>query len=136
MEQHPGFIAHGEFSLVCKLRRSLYSLKQSPHAQFGRFSIVIQEFGMIRCEYDHTVFYRHNSYGKCIYLVIYIDDIVIIGDDQDGINQLNQHLFYHFQTQYLGLLKYFLSIELLNLILALLYLRESIHWTFLMMLVC
>ena len=47
MEQPPGFVAQGKFGLVCKLRRSLYGLKQSPRAWFSRFSSVVQEFGMI-----------------------------------------------------------------------------------------
>ena len=40
-----------------------------------------------------------------------MDDIVITGSDQDGIQKLKQHLFSHFQTKDLGKLKYFLSIE-------------------------
>ena len=50
MEQPPGFIAQGESSLVCKLRRSLYGLKQSPRAWF---SSVVQEFSMIRSTTNH-----------------------------------------------------------------------------------
>ena len=46
MEQPPGFVAQGEFGLVCKLQRSLYGLMQSPQAWFGCFSYVAQEFGM------------------------------------------------------------------------------------------
>ncbi|RVW76736.1 Retrovirus-related Pol polyprotein from transposon RE2 [Vitis vinifera] len=69
----------GESGLVCRLRRSLYGLKQSPRAWFGRFSSVVQEFGMLRSTADHSVFYHHNSLGQCIYL----DDIVITGSDQD-----------------------------------------------------
>ena len=41
MEQPPGFVAQGESDLVCKLRRSLYSLKQSPRTWFGRFGFVV-----------------------------------------------------------------------------------------------
>ncbi|KAJ9708908.1 hypothetical protein PVL29_000753 [Vitis rotundifolia] len=112
MEQPPGFVAQGESGLVCRLRRSLYGLKQSPRAWFGRFSSVVQEFGMLRSTADHSVFYHHNSLGQCIYLVVYVDDIVITGSDQDGIQKLKQHLFTHFQTKDLGKLKYFLGIEI------------------------
>ncbi|RVW92497.1 Retrovirus-related Pol polyprotein from transposon RE1 [Vitis vinifera] len=112
MEQPPGFVAQGESGLVCRLRRSLYGFKQSPRAWFGRFSSVVQEFGMLRSTADHSVFYHHNSLGQCIYLVVYVDDIVITGSDQDGIQKLKQHLFTHFQTKDLGKLKYFLGIEI------------------------
>ncbi|RVX18665.1 Retrovirus-related Pol polyprotein from transposon TNT 1-94 [Vitis vinifera] len=112
MEQPPGFVAQGESSLVCRLRRSLYGLKQSPRAWFSRFSSVVQEFGMLHSTADHSVFYHHNSLGQCIYLVVYVDDIVITGSDQDGIQKLKQHLFTHFQTKDLGKLKYFLGIEI------------------------
>ena len=85
MEKVPGFVAQGESSLVCKLRRSLYGLKQSPRAWFSRFSSVLQEFGMIQITTDHSVFYHHSFTGKCIYLIVYVDDIVITGTNLDGI---------------------------------------------------
>ena len=66
---------------------------------------------MIRSAANHFVFYHHSSTGKCIYLIVYVDDIVITGSGQDGIQKLKQHLFSHFQTKDLGKLKYFLSIE-------------------------
>ena len=66
---------------------------------------------MIRSIADHSVFYHHTPTGQCIYLIVYVDDIVITGSDQDGIQKLKQHLFSHFQTKDLGKLKYFLGIE-------------------------
>ncbi|RVW27998.1 Retrovirus-related Pol polyprotein from transposon RE1 [Vitis vinifera] len=67
---------------------------------------------MFRSEADHSVFYHHNSSSQCIYLVVYVDDIVIIGSDQEGIQRLKQHLFNHFQTKDLGKLKCFLGLEI------------------------
>ncbi|KAJ9689309.1 hypothetical protein PVL29_014807 [Vitis rotundifolia] len=112
MEQPPGFVAQGESGLVCRLRRSLYGLKQSPQAWFSRFSSVVQEFGMFHSTADHSVFYHHNSSGQCIYLVVYVDDIVITGSYRNGIQNLKQHLFTYFQSKDLGKLKYFLGIEI------------------------
>nr|KYP62842.1 Retrovirus-related Pol polyprotein from transposon TNT 1-94 [Cajanus cajan] len=111
MKQPPGFVAQGESSnLVCCLCKSLYGLKQSPRAWFGRFNTVTQQFGMTRSEADHSVFYRHSTVG-CIYLIVYVDDIVLTGSDHHGISQIKQHPCHHFQTKDLGKLRYFLGIE-------------------------
>ena len=77
-------ISHGSIykaTLVCRLRYSLYGLKQSPRAWFGRFSSMVKEFGMIRSTTNHSVFYHHTSTGQCIYLIVYVDDIVITSSD-------------------------------------------------------
>ncbi|KAK6120967.1 hypothetical protein DH2020_045294 [Rehmannia glutinosa] len=66
---------------------------------------------MIRCEGDHSVFFRCSSANRYIYLVVYVDDIIITGDDCEGIKALKQHLFHNFQTKDLGPLRYFLGIE-------------------------
>ena len=96
MEQPPGFVAQGESGLVCRLCLSLYGLKHSPRAYFGCFSTVVQEFDMTRSTSDHFVFYHHTPSGQCIYLIVYGDDIVIIGNDHDSFRKLKQHLFSHF----------------------------------------
>ena len=64
MEQPPSFVAQGESGLVCKLRRSLYVLKQSLRVWFSRFSKVVQEFGMIRSTTNHSVFLSPFIYWK------------------------------------------------------------------------
>jgi len=66
---------------------------------------------MTRSEADHSVFYHHSSVG-CIFLVVYVDDIVLTDSDHDDISQVKQHLCQqHFETKDLGKLKYFLGIE-------------------------
>ena len=66
---------------------------------------------MICSETDHSVFFKRSSLNQVIYLVVYVDDIVITGNDQEGIKDLKQHLFSNFQTKDLGQLRYFLGIE-------------------------
>ena len=92
MDQSLGFIASSGSHLVCHLRRSFYGLKQFPHAWFGCFSSTLIQFGMTRCEAGHSVFFLHSSFGLCIYLVVYVNDTVITGDDSDGICRLKSHL--------------------------------------------
>ena len=110
MEQPPGFVAQGENGKVCHLKKSLYGLKQSPRAWFGKFSEVIQQFGLQKSRCDHSVFYRKSDAG-IILLVVYVDDIVITGDDNEGILNLKSFLHTKFHTKDLGLLKYFLGVE-------------------------
>jgi hypothetical protein len=89
---------------------SLYGLKQSPRAWFGRFTYMVTEYGMRRTSSDHSLFYRHSDAG-CIILVVYVDDIVITGSDSAGITGLRKFLQSKFQTKDLGRLNYFLGIE-------------------------
>ena len=81
-----------EIGRVCRLRKSLYGLKQSPHAWFGKFSEMIEKFGMQKSKSDHSVFYR-NSQAGIILLVVYVGDIIITGNDMAGISSLKS--FFH-----------------------------------------
>ncbi|XP_071933222.1 uncharacterized protein [Coffea arabica] len=110
MEQPPGFVAQGESGKVCHLRKSLYGLKQSSRVWFGKFSLAVERFGMQKSKSDHFVFYKQSETG-IILLVVYVDDIVITGNDAAGISSLKTFLHSQFQTKDLGLLKYFLGIE-------------------------
>ena len=91
--------------------KSLYGLKQSPHAWFGKFSEVIEKFGLQKSKSDHLVFYR-NSHASIILLFVYVDDIVITGNDMVGISSLKSFLHCQFHTKDLGMLKYFLVLKL------------------------
>ena len=87
MEQPLRFVAQGEKWRVCRLRKSLYGLKQSPRAWFGKFSQAIEEFGMQKSKSDHFVFHR-NSNSSIILLVVYVDDFILIGSDSKCISSL------------------------------------------------
>jgi len=65
---------------------------------------------MTHSEGDHSGFFRHLSVW-CIYVVIYVNDIVLTSSDHHDISQIKQHICHYFQTKYLGKLKYFLGIE-------------------------
>jgi len=89
--EHLGLLIRGEFGKVCLLRKSLYSLKQSPRSWFGRISDVVLAFGLKRSQSDHTVFYKNTNLGS-ILLVVYVDDIVLAGSDSKGIDDLKSFL--------------------------------------------
>lgn len=96
MEQPPGFVAQGESQgCVCRLKKALYGLKQSHWlrrgAWFGKFSEAVLEFGLHRCQTDHSVFHLHtDAVNK--WILVYVDDIVITGNDSGGIARLKQFL--------------------------------------------
>lgn len=66
--------------------------------------------GFRTSDHDSTLSLRSTS-ARVIILLLYIDDMVISGNDLDGISALKAHLHHHFEMKYLGLLRYFLGIE-------------------------
>ena len=113
LAQPPRFVAQGEIRRVCRLWKSLYGLKHSPLAWFGKFSQAVEESGMQKRKSYHFVFYRNSSSGF-ILLVIYVDDIIIIGSDFKGISSLKSFIQSQFHTKDLKMLRYFLSIEVMR----------------------
>jgi hypothetical protein len=92
MEVPPGMVAAGNGGKVCKLKRALYGLKQSPRAWFDRFRRVVCDMGYGQCNGDHTVFYKHTN-QKITILAVYVDDIIITGDDETEVVRLKGSLF-------------------------------------------
>jgi hypothetical protein len=110
MEIPPGLSKSEAVGKVCRLKKSLYGLKQSPRAWFDRFRRAICSMGYKQCNGDHTVFYRH--FGRRItILAVYVDDIFITWDDEPEIARLKDNLSKEFEVKDLGHLKYFLGIE-------------------------
>ncbi|XP_073109385.1 uncharacterized protein [Elaeis guineensis] len=74
MQIPPGFETRATIGKVCKLKRSLYGLKQSPRSWFDRFSRTVKGMGYKQSNADDTLFYRHLK-GKKTILLVYVDDI-------------------------------------------------------------
>jgi len=111
MEVPPGMAAAGNGEgKVCRLKKALYGLKQSPRAWFDRFKRAVCGMGYGQCNGDHTVFYKHSN-RKITILAVYVDDIIITGDDEAEIGRLKQCLSNTFEVKDLGQLRYFLGIE-------------------------
>ena len=95
---------------VCKLRRALYGLKQAPRAWFEKFSSAVLSFGFQQSSHDSALFIRQSSQGLVL-LLLYVDDMIIIGSDTIGIHDIKTHLGTCFEMKDLGPLRYFLGIE-------------------------
>ena len=105
----PGF-EKGRVDQVCKLKKSLYGLKQSPRAWFDRFSKVLKSEGYKQGLSDHTMFVKTEEGKKCI-LIVYVDDIILTGDHIEEISRIKVALGKEFEVKDLGNLKYFLGME-------------------------
>ena len=111
MELPPGCqLQVKESKQVCKMQKSLYSLKQSPRAWFGRFTNSMKAFGYQQSSSDHTIFIKYKE-GKLIILIIYVDDMIVIGNDSIGNEALQTYLSREFKMKDLEPLKYFLGIK-------------------------
>ena len=96
---------------VCKLKKALYGLKQSPKAWFGRFSKVMKNMGYIQSQGDHRLFIKHSDSGRVTTLVVYVNDIIVTGNDVKERRTLRQCVIEEFEIEELRRLKYFLGIE-------------------------
>ncbi|BBG99419.1 hypothetical protein Prudu_009105 [Prunus dulcis] len=82
----------------------------SPRAWFGRFAASMRKSGYVQSNSNHTLFLKHRK-GKLTALIIYVDDMIVTGDDQAEIQSLQKYLASEFEMKSLGDLKYFLGIE-------------------------
>ncbi|KAK3013785.1 hypothetical protein RJ639_010144 [Escallonia herrerae] len=111
MELSPGcMMPKTDSQKVCKLQKALYGLKQSPRAWFGRFTKSMRAFGYHQSNSDHTLFLKKKQ-GKITALIVYVDDMVVTGNDPEEREALQGHLSREFKMKDLGPLKYFLGIE-------------------------
>jgi len=110
MSPPPGFENKFE-SKVCKLVKALYGLKQSPRAWFDRFTQFVKGQGYMQAQSDHTMFTKFSSDMKISVLIVYVDDIILTGDDYGGLEQLKEKLAKEFEIKDLGEMRYFLGME-------------------------
>ena len=96
---------------VCHIQHVLYGLKQVPRAWFAKFSSTIFCLGYMTSHYDSALFLHHTN--KCIILLLlYVDDMIITGNDLSGIQELKNFLSQQFEMKDLGHLSYFLGLEI------------------------
>jgi hypothetical protein len=98
---------------VCHLRCALYGLKQAPRAWFQRFNSVITAAGLTPSDHDPTLFIHTSSHGRTL-ILLYVDDMLITGDDSDYITFVKERLYEQFMMSDLGSLSYFLGIEIVS----------------------
>ena len=107
MQQAPSYIDSNHPHHVCKLQKSFYGLKQALRAWFNRFTSQLLHVGFIASLADSSLFIYYFSH-TIIYLLVYVDDIIITGNSSAHISNLIQALSDTFDFKDLGSLHYFL----------------------------
>ncbi|KAM1184772.1 hypothetical protein PS2_013847 [Malus domestica] len=95
MKLPPGHPQEHETNKVCKLHKAIYGLKQSLRAWYLKLSSVLQAAGFQRNHADSSLFVRNGTNGKVIVL-IYVDDLIITGDNIEEINALKSSFHQQF----------------------------------------
>ena len=95
---------------MCRLKRVLYGLKQAPHAWYTRIDSYFTGLGFTKSEADANL-YQIVVEGKLLIIVLYVDDLILTGDEQ-LIHSCKEDLGKEFEMKDLGLLHYFLGLEI------------------------
>ncbi|MFS8006619.1 putative RNA-directed DNA polymerase [Helianthus anomalus] len=111
MEQPIGFENREHPEYVCKLRKAIYGLKQSPRSWFGKMAEFLEQNGYQPTAADHSLFVKQIG-DKVVCILVYVDDLILTGDIPEEIELLKENLSTRFKMKDLGRLQFFLGMEL------------------------
>jgi len=111
MEISEGFPGTGDESKIFRINEAFYGQNQSPKAWYDHISTWLHKQGLIRSESDSNLYYLKRN-EKLTILLLYVDDLLIIGDDQEDILKLKQNLQQEFEMTDLGEACDYLGVEI------------------------
>ncbi|KAM1269944.1 hypothetical protein ACFX15_001999 [Malus domestica] len=111
MVQPPGFSERGKDNMVCKLNKSIYGLKQASRQWFLKFDQVVTAHGFVENKMDDCIYLKHKG-SKFIFLVLYVDDILLASSDMQLLRETKTVLSTNFEMKDLGEAHYVLGIEI------------------------
>ncbi|RVW39088.1 Retrovirus-related Pol polyprotein from transposon TNT 1-94 [Vitis vinifera] len=111
MSQPEGFKANGKENMVCRLKRSIYGLKQASRQWYLKFEKIVTSFGFIKNKFDQCIYMKVNG-SKYIFMVLYIDDILLASSNVNLLNDTKRILSTNFNMKDLGEAYFVLGIEI------------------------
>jgi Reverse transcriptase (RNA-dependent DNA polymerase) len=112
MMQPEGFKIVGKEDHVCLLKKSLYCLKQSPRQWYKKFDSFMVSIAFTRSSYDSCVYFKRLVGDEFIYLLLYVDDMLIASSDMDEIRKVKKQLSSAFEMKDLGAATRILGMEI------------------------
>ena len=109
MEPPEGFIKHGEENLVCKLKKSLYGLKQSPRCWNTALDLHLKSLNLKQSSADPCVYTSVG--GETVIVAVYVDDILIATETKQKMLEIKKLIAQKFEVKDLGELKSFLGVQ-------------------------
>ncbi|KAJ6861975.1 retrovirus-related pol polyprotein from transposon RE2 [Populus alba x Populus x berolinensis] len=113
MAQPPGFIDSDHPTHVCKLHKAIYGLKQAPRAWYHELRSFLLAAGFTNSHSDTSLFTQATG-TNLLYLLVYVDDIILTGNNAGLVSQFVTRLAQRFSLKDLGNLSYFLGIEVVS----------------------
>ena len=101
MMQPDGFMEKGQERMLYKLKRSIYGLKQASRSWNTRFDQAIKSYGFDQCP-DESCVYKKCDGSVVVFLVLYVDDILLIGNDVGVLSSVKVWLSSQFDMKDLG----------------------------------
>ena len=111
MQQPDGFVATGQESMMCRLKKSLYGLKKAPKQWHEKFDKTLTLAGFVVNEGDKYVYYKYGG-GNDVILCLYVNHILIFGNNMNVINDVKSFLSQNFDMKDLGEAGVILNINL------------------------
>jgi hypothetical protein len=112
MLQPPGFVNKNFPDHICRLKKALYGLKQAPRAWYTELRVFLLSLGFVNSTADASLFIHHKP-GVTLYLLVYVDDIIVTGSSPTAVSTLITTLAARFSLKDLGCLNYFLGVEVI-----------------------
>ena len=110
MSQPPGFTDSDRPTHVCKFRKAIYGLKQAPRAWYSELRSYLLSAGFSNSLSDTSLFI-YKSGRDLVYVLVYVDDIMVTGRNNTLIKRVIDNLANRFSIKDMGNLSYFLGIE-------------------------
>ncbi|PKU68788.1 putative mitochondrial protein [Dendrobium catenatum] len=113
MKQPRGFEDAQHPTHVCKLRKSIYGLMQSPRQWFQKLTSFLLNLGFTFSKADPSLLHLKQD-DTSIFILIYVDDILVTSNNQVKIQQILQSLNSAFSLKQLGDISLYLGIQVIK----------------------